>query len=140
LASKRPDLRIDRAHGGAPDPVLRSDVVEQHIDGFRLEETVLFYRPANTLIVADLVHNIGRPKHGWTAFYTRSMGFYDRIALSRMIRWAGFANRSAARSSIEGLLSQSFDRLVMGHGAPVGDGGREALAGAYAWLGVATTG
>lgn len=30
-------------------------------------------------------------------FYTRLIGFYDRVALSRAIRWLAFSDRSAAR-------------------------------------------
>jgi hypothetical protein len=86
------------------------------------------------VVVADLVHNIGRPQHRWTEIYTRTMGFYDRVALSRMIRWAAFTDRVAARRSLEELLAYPFDRLVVGHGTPLAAGGREALAAAYTWL------
>jgi len=62
------------------------------------------------------------------------MGFYDRIALSRMIRWTGFRDRRAARRSLDGLLARDIDRLIVGHGAPVAGGAKEALASAYLWL------
>jgi hypothetical protein len=134
LAKKRRDLRIDRAHDAAPEPAFAGVVDEVRIDGFRLDESVLFYRPARTLVVADLVHNIGRPQHPWTTFYTRTMGFYDRVALSRMIRWTAFSDRTIARRSLDELLARPFDRLVVGHGAPLADGGRDVLAEAYSWL------
>jgi hypothetical protein len=134
LAEKRRDLRIDRAHDAAPEPAFAGVVEELRIDGFRLEESVLFYRPARTLVVADLVHNVGRPQDRWTKLYTRTMGFYDRVALSRMIRWAGFSDRAAARRSIDEVLARPFERLIVGHGAPLAAGGREALAAAYSWL------
>jgi hypothetical protein len=135
LAKKRRELRIDRHLDGAPaDPTLVAVADEVHIDGFRLDETVLFYRPGSTLLVADLVHNVGRPEHAWTKFYTRAMGFYDRVALSRMIRWTAFSDRQAARRSLNDVLTRPFQRLVVGHGAPLSAGGREALAAAYRWL------
>ena len=134
LAKKRPELRIDRTHNATPEPALAGVVDELPIDGFRLEESVLVYRPARTLVVADLVHNIGRPQHRWTKIYTRTMGFYDRVALSRMIRWAAFRDRAVARRSIEELLAHPCDRLIVGHGTPLAAGGREALAAAYTWL------
>jgi hypothetical protein len=134
LAQKCRDLRIDRTHGEAPEPAFAGVVDELLIDGFLLKESVLLYRPARTLVVADLVHNIGRPRHRWTTFYTRTMGFYDRVAVSRMIRWTAFPNRAAARRSLDELLARPFDRLIVGHGAPVAAGGREALAAAYTWL------
>ena len=134
LRKKRPDLRIDRVHGQAPEPAFAGTVEEIPIAGFRLQETALFYRPAATLVVADLVHNVGRPRHAWTRTYARLMGFYDRVGLSRAIRLTAFSDRRAARRSIDELLARPFDRLIVGHGAPLASGGREALASVYAWL------
>jgi hypothetical protein len=133
LAKKRRDLRIDRAHD-APEPAFAGVVDERRIEGFRLEECVLLYRPARTLVVADLVHNIGREHRGWTKLYSRTMGFYDRVALSRMIRWAAFPDRAAARRSLDELVAMEFERIIVGHGAPVETGARDVLAAAYAWL------
>jgi len=134
LLGKRPDLRIDRVHTAAPEPAFRDIVDELHIDGFRLEESVLVYRPAQTLLVADLVHNVGRPQDSWSKFYARSMGFYDRVALSRMIRWTAFSHRAAARRSLDDLLALPFDRLIVGHGSPLTEGAKEAVAAAFTWL------
>jgi hypothetical protein len=134
LAKKRGDLRIDRIHNAAREPACAGVLEELPIDGFRLEESVVVYRPARTLVVADLVHNVGRPQHRWTNFYSRTMGFYDRVALSRMIRCTAFSDRAAARRSLDELLALPFDRLIVGHGAPLAAGGREALAAAYSWL------
>jgi len=134
LVRERPDLRIDRVIGSMPEAAFAGVVDEMTIDGFRLEETVLIYRPERTLIVADLVHNVGRPQGWWTAFYTRLMGFYDRVAISRMLRWLAFSDRAAARRSIDELLKRPFDRLIVGHGTPLTSEAREAIAEAFAWL------
>jgi hypothetical protein len=139
LVKKQPGLRVDRIHGAAAEPAaaepaFAGTVEELPIEGFRLRETALFYRPARALVVADLVQNVGRPAHGWTATYARAMGFYDRIALSRVLRWTAFTDRRAARRSIDSLLARAGDRLVVGHGQPLPTGGREAIARAYDWL------
>jgi Domain of unknown function (DUF4336) len=134
LSRKRRDLRIDRAHDAAPEPAFAGIVDELRVEGFRLEESVLVYRPARTLLVADLVHNVGRPQHPWSKFYTRTMGFYDRVALSRMIRWTAFSDRAAARRSLDELLALPFDRLIVGHGTPLAAGGKQAVAAAFTWL------
>lgn len=135
LAKKRPDLAIDRFHQAPSEPAFQGVVEEHRIDGFRLEETALFHPSSRTLVVADLVHNIGRPSHLWTKAYTKAMGFYDRVALSRAIRWTAFPDRAAARRSIDALLALPFERLVVGHGAPLTTGAKDALAAAYTWLG-----
>jgi len=133
LAAKRPDLRIDRFHDG-PTAAQIDGVDEIPIRGFRLRESVLVHRAAGTAVVADLVHNIGRPEHTWTKLYTRAMGFYDRVALSRMLRWTSFDDRRAARASLSSLLDLEFDGLIVGHGEPLAHDGRELLAGATSWL------
>jgi hypothetical protein len=133
LAKKRRDLRIDRPHASAAEPDFEG-VEELRIDGFRLEETVLFHAPTGTLIVADLVHHVGRPQHAWTKLYTRMMGFHDRVALSRAIRWTAFSDREAARRSLDEVLARPFDRLIVGHGTPLERGGKQALASAFEWL------
>jgi hypothetical protein len=109
-------------------------IAEVPIRGFRLGETALVYRPGKTAVVADLVHNIRCPTDGWTKFYTSAMGFYDRVALSRVIRWTGFDDRAAARRSVDALLGHDFDGLIVGHGAPIASVGRAARAGATDWL------
>jgi hypothetical protein len=134
LEKKRRDLRIDRVHGRSAEPAFAGVLDEIAIEGFRLRETALLYRPARALVVADLVHNVGRPRHPWAATYTRAMGFYDRVALSRVIRWTGFDDRGAARRCVADVLARPFDRLVVGHGTPLAAGGHEAFAAAYGWL------
>lgn len=131
LARKRPDLRIDRVHGTAPAP---DGLDEIRIDGFRLEEAVLFHSASSTLVVADLVQNIGRAPGLWTRIYAGTMGFYDRIALSRAIRWGAFPDRTAARHSLDAVLALPIDRIVVGHGAPLADHAKDRLREALAWL------
>lgn len=137
LGNKRGELRIDRTHAAVPEPAFAGVVDEHRIEGFLLEETVLVHRPSGTLVVADLVHNIGRPRGAWTRAYSWMMGFYDRVALSRVIRWTAFSDRAAARRSLDELLAQPFGRMVVGHGEPIdlGDvGTHEVLTAAYEWL------
>ena len=134
LAKRRPTLRIDRSPTAAAEPAFAGVIDEVHVDGCRLDETVLFHRPSRVLVVADLVHNIGRPPGLWTRLYAGTMGFYDRVAVSRAIRWGAFPDRAAARRSVDAVLQLAFDAVVVGHGAPIRAGGQEALANAYRWL------
>src|SRR4029453_7524152 len=107
-SKERRDLRIDRVLGSVSEPAFAGVLDELRIEGFRLEETVLIYHPAQTLVVADLVHNVGQPQHWWTKFYAGTMGFYCCVALRRMLRWAAFSDRAAARRSIDELLNAVF--------------------------------
>lgn len=134
LSEKRPDLRIDRVLGTTTEAQFTDTIDEQPISGFRMHESVLVYRPASTLIVADLVHNVGRPADAWSKVYTQTMGFYDQVALSRVLRWTAFSDRTAARNSIDQLLGMPFDRLVFGHGTPLAHDAKAALENAYSWM------
>jgi hypothetical protein len=134
LSKKRPDVRVDRIFGGTAEPDFSDVIDEYRIRGFRMDECALVHRPSGTLLVADLVHNVGRPRGVWSALYTRVMGFHDRVAISRMIRWTAFADRSAARSSIDELLAAPFDRVIVGHGTPLGHDGKALIAAAFSWL------
>lgn len=134
LVKKRPDLTIDRALNSAAPPSLAQHTTEIPIDGFRLAETTLLHHASESLLVADLVHNIGRPQGLWTQTYSRLMGFHDRVALSRMIRWTAFSDRGAARRSLERLLDLPWRRLVVGHGEPIEAGAKQALEQAFSWL------
>jgi hypothetical protein len=134
LSKKRPDLRIDRVHKASSEPDFAGLLDEIPIQGFHLEECVLFYLPTQTLIVADLVHNVGRPHGLWSAFYTRMMGFYDRVALSRIIRWTAFSDRKAARRSLDDILILPFEAVIVGHGESITSNAKEAVREAYAWL------
>ena len=134
LDAKNPDVRISRIHSSEPEADFEGVVEEIAIRGFRLKESVLVHRPSATLLVADLVHNIGRPQHSWTKLYTSLMGFYDRVALSRMIRWTSFQDLPAARSSLHTILEQPFQHLIVGHGDPVEETGKESLREACGWM------
>ena len=134
LEKKRPDLNVGRRHDVDPLNELSATFDEVHIDGFMLDETVLVHRPSATLLVADLVHNIGRPTGWWTVTYTKIMGFYDQVALSHMIRWTAFHDRRAARKSVDRLFQLRFERLVVGHGNPIDGGAKQAVVSAYDWL------
>lgn len=134
LARKRPELNPDRTPADGPESAFAGCVDELPIRGFRLEESVLFHRPSKTLVLADLVHNVGRPPQAWAKLYTRAMGFHDRVAQSRAIRWTAFSDRAAARRSVDPTLALPFERVVVGHGAPIVDDAQQALAGALSWL------
>lgn len=135
LKSKRPDLRIDRVHGVEPLPEIFDGLLaEMPVKGFMPEESVLYHRPSRTLAVADLIQNVGRPTHAWTKLYTRAMGFYDRAALSRILRWAAFSDKSRARQSVDKLLEFPIEKIIVGHGSPIIEDSRRVLASAYKWL------
>lgn len=131
IATKQPNLRVDVRNNSAP---IDAHLDEIAIDGCRLGESVLLHRPSRTLVVTDLISNIGRPDHAWTRAYTKFGKFYDRVALSRLLQWTSFSDRHVARRCVDRLLAEDFSRITVGHGDPVLADAREQLRDAYDFL------
>ena len=134
LPEKRPDLSFHH-------------VVEQPCEPFgeavRLvplrcfsltNEVVLLHRPSRTLVVTDLVFNFTTEAPWLTRAAMWASGAYPGCRCSLLERVG--MDRALAREEIGGLLELDFDRLVPAHGAVVESGGKEALRGAYGWLGL----
>jgi hypothetical protein len=128
------DTEYSGACARAPRSRSPAPSTHQHPCGEVLARNERSAECVSTMVVADLVHNIGRPNHTWTKAYTKAMGFYDRVAISRVLRWTSFDDRAAARRSVDELLERAFDGLIVGHGKPVAHHARETLAVAMTFL------
>jgi hypothetical protein len=135
LRAKRKDLRIDEDLGPTPPAAWGADVALVPIDGVpKAEETVLLHRPSRTLVVADLVFHIRESRSWLTRVAMRLNGVYGKFAPTKVFRRM-VRDPAALRRSIDRLLEQDFDRVVLAHGDVLDTGGRAALAESFAWLG-----
>lgn len=133
LQTKRPDLAfagfVDRPMEPWGDAVQLIPMTSLPF----LSEVALLHRPSRTLVVTDLLFNIG-PEAPWAtrAAMTLAWGYPGCKAtlLERVLM-----DRDQARADLRGLLELDFDRLIMAHGHIVETGGKDALRGAYDWLG-----
>jgi hypothetical protein len=103
------------------------------ISGCGLRETVFVQPRTRTLIAADLVENFQSSPYLLTRLYLRAGGIYGRVGFSRLLRWL-YRDRPRARSSLERVLAEDFDRVLLTHGVPIPHGGKAALRLAYDWL------
>jgi len=134
MAQKRPDLRIDAELSEAPHPDWATELKPFYISGCGLRETVFLHPRTKTLIVADLVENFARGSPHWfTRGYLRLAGLDGRAGFSRLFRFI-YGNRPRARASLDRVLAEDFDRVLLTHGEPIPRGGKEAIRLAYAWL------
>jgi len=133
MARKRPDLRIDAELSEVPHPDWAADLKPVFISGCGLRETVFLHPRTRTLITADLVENFHGSPHWPTRAYLRAAGIYGRVGFSRFLRFL-YRDRPRARASLERLLAEDFDRILLTHGQPIPHGGKEALRLAYDWL------
>jgi len=82
----------------------------------RFSEHVFLHQPSRTLIVADLVFNLERPRSRWEQLVVRA-GFGRRAnpGFSRRFKLA-IRDRTAFEESLQEVLSWDFDRVIVGHG------------------------
>lgn len=134
LDQRRPDLTIAGILSERPSPEWSAVLDQVRVDGFPMaNEVVFFHAPSRALIASDLVFNIGPTSPPLTRVAFRMMGAYGRPATTPMERFL-IRDRAAFRRSLERILAWPIERLVVAHGAIVREGGRTALAAAYAWL------
>jgi len=134
LRKKRPDLRVDAELSDTPDPSWGGALVPVPIAGNLIHETVFVHRPTRTLINSDLVENFEGSPHLPTRVYLWASGILGTVGLGRLVRLT-FRDHPAARRSLDRLLAEDFDRIVLAHGRIVPNGGRDAVRNAYRWLG-----
>ncbi len=99
-----------------------------------VNEVVLMHHPSRTLVVTDLVMHLP-PTAPWTSRVAlRCAGGYPGCRATLLERL--LMRRAVAREDLTTLLDLDFDRLIMAHGTVVESGGKDALRGAYTWLGL----
>lgn len=99
------------------------------------DETVLYHRPTQTLLGADIVLCAGAKDH-WTLRYAaRITGFYERVRVPPDAR-KKIPDKAAAARSIRSMLERPAQRLIVGHAEVIGEGWRDDLAQAWRLEGV----
>lgn len=82
----------------------------------KVQEHVLYHRPSRTLIVCDLLFNIGPNASAWHRFVARHfMRLRDGIGMSFFFRHM-IKDRAAFAESIRPVLACDFAQIVVGHG------------------------
>jgi hypothetical protein len=121
LESKRPDLKFDWLLGNKVDNRW-ADVLEQVLlQGTRhITEVAFFHKPSDTLILVDLLENIGDDYQHQAGLLLR---FYWKV-IFRM--WnnpkaapeyqLGWGNKEIVKSGLNKILSWDAKRLILSHG------------------------
>lgn len=135
LREKRPDLEtatvlsVDRPPAG-----WAGEVEMVAMAGFPMVgEYVFFHRATATLVAADLAFNLGQKSPLLTRLFIRVTGRLGQLAPTWLEKFF-IRDRDAFRACLREVLAWPFERVIVGHGDIVEDGGREALARGYEWL------
>jgi hypothetical protein len=99
------------------------------------DETVLYHRPTQTLLGADIVCWAGAKDHWTWRCGARLLGCYERVRVPPDARMK-IVNAAAAAASLRAMLDRPAQRLIIGHGDIIEAGCRDELARAWRLEGV----
>ena len=134
LARKRKDLKLGATLEEAAGAPWASELAPVHIDGCMLDETVFVHRATHTVVASDLAENFTSCAHWPTRMYLKASGIYGKVGWGRLMRFV-YRDRAAAKHSVDALLSQDFDRIVIAHGDVIARDGKAALRETFRFLG-----
>ncbi len=132
LEWKRPDLAFDVVLGDQPHPTWSRDLDQVYFSARRENEVVFYLARQQLMICADALLNLSTHPLTSTRAVARLMGntapgvgYLERF----MVR-----DRRVARRQSDRILGWDFDKVMLSHGAPIKQGGHEAMRRAYDWL------
>jgi hypothetical protein len=99
------------------------------------DETVLYHRPTQTLLGADIVCSAGGKDHWTWRCAARLTGCWEQVRVPPDAR-KKIVDKAAAARSIHAMLERTAQRLIVGHGDAIENGCRDRLAGAWRLEGV----
>ena len=133
LPTKRPDVPFAGVLDRVGEP-FGDEVLVVPLSSFPMtREVVLVHRPSRTLIVSDLLFNFPPTAPWFTRAAMRCVGAYPGVRCSLLERFG--MRKAAAREDFRQIFAEDFDRVILAHGDVVDEGGRDALARAYRWVG-----
>lgn len=107
-----------------------------YVDGMpRLREFVFLHRPSKTLIITDISFNIRSRDRWWERALLSVMGAYGKLGPSTLFKSHFLQDRAAFKVSLDRVLEEDFEQIVLPHGDVVTSGGRQQLREAFAFLG-----
>jgi hypothetical protein len=134
LEKDHPELKFNEILADHSPAYWYPEMKHRQIQGMpKLNEFVFYHKPSRSLMVADLVFNVGGTMPLLSELFWRLNGAYNKLAPSHLFKMK-IKDREAMRTSLDQVLSWDFDRIIIGHGANVERGGKDALWNAFKWL------
>jgi hypothetical protein len=133
---KQPDLEFDWFLSDHAPNAWADEIDQVLVRGNRLMWEVVFVdRPSKTLIVTDLVENIGEKSGavGWQfkLWWKVVFRMWDNPKPAPEYQM-GWKNKRAAKRSLERILEWDFDRIVLSHGDNIEADAKAVLRKAWA--------
>lgn len=137
LRERRKDIAFDADLTDNPPEAWAGQVDQVPVRGNRITtEVVFFHRASGTVLFTDLIQHF--PKgwfNGWRAIIAHLDGMTGpRPQVPRKFRVA-FADRKAARESLNRIRAWPAEKVLMAHADPIRESGRAFIEQAFRWLG-----
>lgn len=136
LERKRPDIKFDWILGNKPDYRWADEIDQVLVQGTKyICEVAFFHRASKTLILVDLLENIGDD-------YGHEAGLLLRFWWKAVFRmWnnpkpapeyqMGWGNKDIVKSCLNKILGWEAERVIIAHGENIGDHVNDTLEKAW---------
>ena len=136
IEKKRPEIRFDWILSDRSPPEWAAELEQVLVHGARfIAEVAMFDRPTRTLLLVDLIENIGDQTPGtdwalraWWKFVTR---MWNRAAPAPEYR-IGWGAKKIVGAALARILAWDFERVIIAHGDLIEHDAKPILRSAWA--------
>lgn len=136
LERKRPDIKFEWILGNVPDPRWEKEIDQVLVRGTRfIWEAAFFHKPSKTLVLTDLLENIGDNYQHHTGLLIQfwwkiifKMWNNPKPAPEYQIGWG---NKRIVKECLSRILAWQADRIIIAHGELVEKNVNEILVSAW---------
>ena len=136
LEKKRSDLKFDWILGNRSDHRWQAEISQVLIHGTKImSEVVFLHLESKTLILVDLLENIGddypHDTNLWLKFWWKivfNMWNNPKAAPEYQMGWG---DKKIVKEGLERILSWDFDRIILAHGNLIEENAKEVLTKAW---------
>lgn len=133
---KRPGLEFDWILSDHAPEAWRGELDQVLVRGNRfIWEVAFFDKPSKTLILTDLIENIGDTTEGtnlWLELWWKVvMDMWDKPKPAPEYQM-GWKDKAAAKRSLERIFAWDFERVVIAHGENIESDAKQAVRAAWA--------
>jgi hypothetical protein len=129
--TRRRSLPFRASLADSPPAAWDGQVETLLVQGFRLNEVLLFHPSSRTLVLTDLCFNIQRSSSRVARMFFRANGMWQHFGPSRIIRRVAVSDRVAMRRSLERAASWDFERIIPAHGDVIEHARSDAIRAAW---------
>jgi hypothetical protein len=136
LEQKRPDIKFDWILANSPDPRWEGILDQVLVHGTKyIWEIAFFHKPSKTLILVDLLENIGdNYQHNaglWLRFWWKAIFRMWNNPKAAPEYQMGWGNKKIVKIALDKILSWDPERVILAHGENIEENANEILCSAW---------